>query len=160
MLISYHPSRANSQSANPLASNSVVDIDSSTTSSSSNANNTQSANKPTYASILAQVDQANPLMTGSIYSHQNGTNNRIMTALISQQQQHQQQRKFSEPPSSSFMNSSVISEIGEQQPPIAADLSINLDDSKLQLLAAATNAQLYGSQIIASNLQPVCSHFF
>ena len=126
---------------NPLASNSVGELD-----SASNNQGTGSS-KPTYASILAQQDSHAAAAAAAAAVQQ------IITNQQSQQQQQQvngaavaanklvanQLRKYSaagidsQPP---FMNSSVLSEISccQEQP---SDLSINLDDSKFQLIAAA-----------------------
>lgn len=127
---------------NPLASNSVGELD-----SASNSQGTGSS-KPTYASILAQSDAHAAAAAAAAAAVQ-----QIITNQQSQQQQQQvngtavsanklvanQFRKYSaagidsQPP---FMNSSVLSEISccQEQP---SDLSINLDDSKFQLIAAA-----------------------
>lgn len=126
---------------NPLASNSVGELDSASGTGSS---------KPTYASILAQPDAH---ATAAAAAAAAAAVQQIITNQQSQQQQQQvngaavaanklvanQLRKYSaagidsQPP---FMNSSVLSEISccQEQP---SDLSINLDDSKFQLIAAA-----------------------
>lgn len=137
---------------NPLASNSVPDMD-----LSSSQQQVNSSGKPTYASILGGQNGHNDMttsMTSQMIPFTNGPAASAAKQIL--------MRKYSTgidgPP---FLNSSLISEISG--PDQSAELSINLDDSKVQLMAAAAtaaapsaNSTANGAQIIASNL-PVSS---